>query len=183
VSIPQGGTLDYDNAAQAPHNIFANDAGPDGGPLFELPTFVGPATKPVEGVQYLTAGTYEFYCTLHETMTGTLTVTSAGTPVRRPAIGVAIESSTLKQVRKSGVLKVKLHNSGSAGDADLVASLNGREIGHAGQVEVGTGDRVTVSVKLSKSGRKALVGRSKASVKVGSTVDFGEPDSAKKKLD
>ncbi len=183
VSIPQGGTLDYDNAAQAPHNIIARDAGPDDGPLFEVATFVGPATQPVEGVQYLKAGTYAFHCTLHETMTGTLTVEPTGTPVRRPRIGVAIKSSKLGQVRRSGVLKVKLHNSGSTGDADLVASLHGKELGRAGQVEVRAGDSVPVSLKLSKAGRSALRGRSKATVKVATTVRFGEPDSAKQKLD
>ena len=135
------------------------------------------------GVQYLSAGTYDFYCTIHPEMTGRLTVTSAGAPVTRPNVGVKITSSKLKQVRKSGILKVRLTNSGSDGVADVAATLAGRELGHRNGVAVSGGDTASVSLKLKKAARRALAGRSKAAVKAATTVAFGAPDSAKKTLD
>ncbi len=116
-------------------------------------------------------------------MTGRLTVTGAGTPLPRPAVSVKITSAKLKQVRKSGALKVKLRNSGSDGVADVVASLAGKELGHRNNVEVGAGGTASVALKLPKAGRRALAGRSKAAVKAATTVAFGAPDSTKMTLD
>jgi hypothetical protein len=136
----------------------------------------------VEGVQYLKAGTYPFHCTLHAAMTGTLTVTSAGTPVPRPQIAVAIKSSKLATVRKSGVLKTRVSDSGSDAVVDLVALVGTKKLGHVSQVDVATGATEPVSLKLSASGKKALKGRSTATVKLEGTVAFGKPDAASAKL-
>ena len=96
VNIAQGQTLDFQNLEVAPHNLISRLAGPDKGPLFEAKTFQGPdVSKAVQGVQYLGAGAYDFHCTLHENMVGTLTVSSSGTPVARPKISVSIKDSKL----------------------------------------------------------------------------------------
>jgi plastocyanin len=178
-----GGSLDFENtSATAPHNLISRLAGPDGGPLFEVKTFQGPnVTKPVAGVQYLSADTYEFHCTLHETMTGTLTV-PAGTPVARPKIAVAIKDSKLGAVRKSGVLKTKVTNSTTDGVVELEAMLGDKTLAHKSRIDVAGGDSENVSLKLSKAGAKALKHLDKAKVVLDGSVAFGKPDSAKKTL-
>jgi hypothetical protein len=182
VSISQGGSLDFQNLQNAPHNVYAVKPGPDGGPLFDRATFNVPATKSVEGVQYLQAGSYPFHCTLHVGMTGTLTVTSDGTPVARPKIAVAIKSSKLASVQKSGALKTRVSDSGSDAVVDLVALVGSKKLGHVSQVDVAAGATEPVSVKLSRSGQRALKGRSTATVKLKGTVAFGKPDAAAAKL-
>jgi hypothetical protein len=66
------------------HNVTAQSNGADGKALFTSQTVGLGQTTAVSGTQYLTTGSYSFYCTIHPYMHGTLVVTSAGTPVPRP---------------------------------------------------------------------------------------------------
>jgi len=88
VTMAQGEKLTFqNNDATVMHNVTSTDNGSDGKPLFHSAT-IGPGSSFVDGSQYLTSGSYHFYCTLHpQTMTGTLTVSTAGTPVPRPGGG------------------------------------------------------------------------------------------------
>ncbi len=78
------------------HNVTAHQNGPDGKALFRTPTISG-GTTGVQGTQYLTAGSYTFFCTIHPTtMEATLVVTANGTAQARPASahqGAAARSS------------------------------------------------------------------------------------------
>src|SRR5206468_1331032 len=102
--------------------------GPVDGSLFETGLIGTNEEKFVEGSQYLTTGNYEFFCTLHPNMTGTLHVTSAGTPVPRPGsagdhtpadVTVAIVKAKLSKVVKKKKLAVKITLSEDA-DVKLV---------------------------------------------------------------
>jgi plastocyanin len=85
VTMAQGERLTFqNNDSTARHNVVARMNGPDGKPLFESDTIGGGQSAFVNGSQYLKTGTYDFYCTLHGNMTGTLTVTSEGTPATPP---------------------------------------------------------------------------------------------------
>ena len=59
--------------AGTPHNVALHQGGPTGAELFKGEVFNGVATR-VYDVPALDAGTYAFVCTIHPTMTGTLTV-------------------------------------------------------------------------------------------------------------
>jgi len=63
-------SLDNEDAG-TPHNFTLKDS--TGAVVFKTDTFPGVATRDFP-VQALTAGTYPFVCTVHPTMTGTLTV-------------------------------------------------------------------------------------------------------------
>lgn len=61
----------FDNKEPIPHNVEIKDS--MGMSVFKGEVFSGPATKDYQ-VPALPAGTYEFICTVHPNMVGTLTV-------------------------------------------------------------------------------------------------------------
>jgi len=86
-SIDQGERLTFRNNDLVGHDVTAKLNGPDGKPLFSTPIVERGQTAFVDGSQYLTTGTYDFFCTVHPDMGGALTVTAAGTPQERPGGG------------------------------------------------------------------------------------------------
>lgn len=83
VTIDQGERLTFRNNDIREHDVTSS---PDP-ELFHSQLIGNGQTSFVEGSQYLTTGSYDFVCSVHLDMKGTLTVTSAGTPVPRPGSG------------------------------------------------------------------------------------------------
>jgi plastocyanin len=165
VTMDQGEPLTFrNNDGTARHDVTARDAGPDGRPLFSTPVISGGREVPVDGAQYLTAGRYAFFCSIHTFMTGTLTVTSAGTPVPRPAdtvapaLSVAVKRTKLSRVARTGRLPAAV-TVDEAADVALTASARvGRRTVTLGTVQlddVAPGTRA-VNVRVSRAGRRAL---------------------------
>lgn len=73
VAINQGDTLTLVNLENSPHDLVAQQW-EDGAPLFQSDIVGLGGTSEVRGVSTLTPSTYPFYCTVHDTMTGLLTV-------------------------------------------------------------------------------------------------------------
>ena len=66
--------IDFDNQdPSVPHNVAIHEGSPTGPEVFKGEVFPGPAKKTYD-VPPLTAGAYAFICTVHPSMTGTLTV-------------------------------------------------------------------------------------------------------------
>jgi plastocyanin len=89
-TIDQGEPLLFRNADAAspgPHNVVADDKGPDGKPLFASKTIENGEEAPVDGARRLTTGSYGFICTVHPFMQATLVVTDKGTPQPAPGGG------------------------------------------------------------------------------------------------
>jgi len=170
-----GGTVAQLTVTGSSHNATANANGPDGKALFRSNTISGGNT-PVNGTQYLSAGSYPFICTIHPTtMQATLNVSGTGLP--RPTVDLAVTSRKLSKVLKKGKLAVKATTTGNPAVA-LRAALGKRTIA-TGTVPAGG---TTAAMKLSKAGKQALRGKDKATVKVTGSIDFGAPDTAKAKL-
>jgi plastocyanin len=162
------------------HNATARQNGPDGQALFRSPTITG-GTTGVQGTQYLSAGDYTFFCTIHPTtMQATLHVTSNGTPQARPAATVSVRSKKLAKVSKKGVL-VALTTTAKVDGASLVAKLGKTTIGKLDGLSLSAGQQ-SATVKLSKAGKNKLKNKSKASITVTATIPFGSPASGKSKL-
>jgi plastocyanin len=98
VTMDQGERLTFQNLDVASHDVVASPRGADGKPLFRTPIIGNGEEAFVEGSQYLTTGSYGFFCSVHPQMTGTLNVTSAGTPVPRPAPGTRPPDRTAPRV-------------------------------------------------------------------------------------
>ena len=162
------------------HNVTAHQNGPDGAALFRTPT-ISSGTTGVQGTQYLSAGTYTFFCTVHPTtMQATLIVTGNGTPQARPSGSLSVRSKKLAKVSKKGIL-VAVTASTTVDGASLTAKLGKTTIGKAGGLSFAAG-QTSQTVKLSKAGRNKLKGKKKATVSVTADIPFGAPATGKAKL-
>lgn len=162
------------------HNATAHPAGPDGKALFRSATISAGQTAAVDGTQYLTAGNYTFFCSIHpSTMQATLTVTNSGNPVARPHADLSLKSKKLSKVIKKGLL-VGVTTNTTVDGATLTAMLGKAVIGKA-TVSLAAGPQVEL-VKLNKAGKSKLRDRSTAKVTVRADVPFGLPATAKGKL-
>lgn len=165
-----------------PHNVTANQNGPDGKRLFRSKTISG-GTTPVSGTQYLTQGTYNFICTVHPTtMQAQLVVSANGTPVPRPDIEVKVLSRDLDKVQNKDKLAVKVRAVTESDDVKLVARLGKRVLGKKANIDLAPGQVRKLALKLGKKARAALEGRERAKLKLKGTVLFGSPDTFKRTL-
>jgi plastocyanin len=108
VTMDQGERLTFLNQDVDEHSVTAVRNGPNGRPLFDTPLIGNGTTVFVAGSQYLTTGTYDFFCTNHSFMMGQLVVTANGTPVLRPiALSLTIPSVRLGTVARLSRLSVR----------------------------------------------------------------------------
>jgi glucose/arabinose dehydrogenase/plastocyanin/type 1 glutamine amidotransferase len=73
VTLAQGSNLTFTNLDVIAHNVASKAITEDGRRLFAAPN-VATGTSVVEGAEKIKAGKYEFLCTVHPSMTGTLEV-------------------------------------------------------------------------------------------------------------
>jgi plastocyanin len=164
-----------------PHNVTASGIGPDGAVLFRSET-IDSGQAPVNGTQYLAAGSYAFVCTVHPDMAANLVVTGNGSPIARPAVVLKVVSKKLDRVLASGKLNVKVSASAASSDVELTALKGAKELGTKGNIDLTAGASRTVKLPLTHSGKNALKNLGSAKVKVSGDVPFGSPVSAKRKL-
>lgn len=171
-------------AADAPHNVTSTSKGPDGSALFRSKTIAAGDSTRVEGTQYLKAGSYPFFCTLHgPSMNGELIVQpSKGTVVARPSIKLSIPSQRLKKVRSSRKVKVKVRAATASAGVRIVVRRGKKAIASSSKIKLAAGSARTLKLKLSRKGRKAISKGRKVSISARGTVDFGKPSAAKRRL-
>jgi plastocyanin len=175
VTIAQGELLQFTNLDSLVHDVTAKQKGANGKPLFASDQIGGGRTAPVTGAQTLTAGSYEFICSIHPNMVGTLTVTgaaggggggggsggggSAGGDKKAPSAKLRLLDTKLAAVRKRGALRVEVTVDEPATVA-FTAKAGATALAY-GSAQVSAAGKTTVSAKLTTAGRK-LVARSKS---------------------
>jgi plastocyanin len=110
VSIDQGEKLTFLNPDVAPHDVTSVETG-----LFSSETVTAGTETPVNGADSLSAGTYDFICSVHPHMTGTLTVGGggsgggghAGHDMKAPKLSVKALDSKASDVLKAGALSLQ----------------------------------------------------------------------------
>jgi plastocyanin len=178
-------TIDQGEVAQlqvtgSSHNATARSNGPDGKALFRSATISGGMT-PVDGTQYLSAGDYQFFCTIHPTtMQATLHVSGAGAPAARPQVGLTLQTKTISKALKKGLL-VGINSNGKVDGASLTAKLGKTTIAQKAGLGFAVGQQFDV-LKLNKAGKAKLRGKDKATITLSADVPFGSPASGKGKL-
>jgi plastocyanin len=178
-TMNQGERPTFTNGGANQHNATARTNGPDNRALFSTPTLNGGQQATLNGTQYLTAGTYTFFCTIHPTeMQATLVVTGSGTPQARPSATAKLKTKTISKALKG--LLVGINASTKIDGVTVTAKLGKATIGKT-TASLFAGDQ-TVKVKLSKSGKSKLRKKSSAKVSVTADLPFGAPATAKGKL-
>jgi hypothetical protein len=188
-TIDQGEKVTFRNSDVAGHDVTAHHRGPDGKPLFRSDLIPPGASGPVRGTEYLTTGTYDFVCTVHPGMDAKLQVTSAGTPVPRPAPGISIKvlSKDLQRVVDSGKVKLRVFSAKASVTVGARAKAGRKSIA-LGSKKVNFEEDGTkrVALKLSDSARKALRKRKSAKLIATATATSGdrtERSTAQRTLD
>jgi hypothetical protein len=180
-TMDQGDRPSFANGGANQHNVTARQNGPDKRPLFSTPTLNGGQQTTLDGSQYLPAGSYTFFCTIHPTtMQATLVVTGNGTPQARPTATLTLRTKKIAKALKKGI-NVALNTSAKVDDVSLVAKLGKATIGRSSDLSLAQG-QVFETIKLSKSGKSKLRGKRKATVTVTAEIPFGSPATAKAKL-
>jgi plastocyanin len=187
VTIDQGEPLTFRNTDFAMHDVTSDAQGDVKGRLFASDTIGSGSTSFVEGSQYLTAGTYTFFCTIHpEQMKGTLTVTSAGTPKPRPGTGAPPPADTTgpalslsprgakaKSLKKGRALTVDIGTDEPA-SLTLTVKLGSLRAARVKESFTSAGSR-RLSVTLNKKARKKLRRGSRLTLTLDGTDSAGNP--------
>ena len=163
------------------HDVTSEGRGRDGERLFRSAT-IRSGTSPVEGAQYLVAGRYPFFCSIHSGMEATLVVGSDGTPKTRPQVIAAVLRQTLGRVKQTGRLRVRLRSSTGARDVTVIARGAGVLLARENGLDLGRGAALTVGLRLTRRGRAALANRRSVKVSLKAKVLFGSPASASRTL-
>ena len=180
VTMDQGEPLTFRNLDLTGHDVRSKGKGADGRPLFLTPILPAGGSHFVEGSQYLTTGSYDFFCSIHPFMTGTLTVTGAGKPDKRPGggdsrapgVSVQITSPSLKKIADSGKLSVSFYT-----DEAATVKLSGNMRVGKKSYALGTATRqvqrqkpTKVALKLGTKAKEAAKKASKATFNVKATT-------------
>jgi plastocyanin len=167
-TIDQGDTVRFvngDTFSPGPHDVTANDNGPDGKPLFASKTIPAGQDAGVTGAEQLKTGSYGFICTVHSFMTATLVVTDKGTPAapgpspaadtRAPFLRVVLRKASRDAMVFAAAVTSNEH-------ADLSARLSARvsgrtfTVGTASVLGAAADKRVRLRIRASKAARRRL---------------------------
>jgi plastocyanin len=181
ISISQGEKVSFTNLDTTVHDVTAKAVGADGKPVFGS-AYTNPlGSQTVVGTDYLTTGSYQYYCSIHPYMTGTITVTSGGTPTPRPGGGgpgpsqqassspgpgsassargapvvhVSVLDGRLAAVRRRGALRVSVSADQPATIG--VSARSGKTVLAAGTARLSQAGSSGVALRLTAAGAKLV---------------------------
>lgn len=184
VTMDQGEAVLFQNSdpSKALHDVTADKNGSDGKALFASETIEGGKSAPVKGVEFLTTGDYGFHCSVHPFMTGTIHVTTGGTPKPRtpdnpapnpadkapPEAGVSILDSRISAVLEHKGLRV--HMTTNEPSRFKLTAKSGKTVVATGIVAI-KGTKRDSKLALTKAGKKLLFKASKVKLKLSAKVN------------
>lgn len=177
IEIDQGEKVTFRNNDAASHDVTAEQKGPDGKPLFASELIDRGKEAEVKGADTLSTGNYPYLCSVHPQMKGQIKVNTNGTPKPRPGqpappapgqpadgqaptATVQIRSTTVRGVRRDGVIKVRV-GVDEASTVTLKAIARPRAGGRlvtiaTGRLKLDGAGQRNIEALLTKAGRRAL---------------------------
>ena len=180
VTIDQGEQVLFTNTDVADHDVLARDDGPGGKPLFRSELIGFGRTGPVEGTEYLTTGSYAFFCSIHPQMEGTLNVSSAGEPVPRPSessLELKVLDERVSKVKRNGALQVRV-TSGGAATVRMTAVAKGSKFAK-GSTKLNGAKPKTARLQLTSAGRRLVRRGRRIAITVKATAKDGAGNTTK----
>jgi plastocyanin len=159
VTIAPGETVKFDNADVVSHDVTSRQAKADGERLFASEILGAGKTGPVKGTADLQPGQYEFFCSLHSSMKGKLTVTGDPAPTPQPTPTTTPEPDTAKPevtlkgtlrarpIRRRGRIELTVRSNEDV-ELTLVARIGRRRIGRL-ELDIDAGRR-RIAIKLTR---------------------------------
>ena len=184
VEIAAGEAVTFQNLDTISHDVLATGKGADGKPLFQSELVSGGGSSPVAGAEKLGAGSYGFVCSLHPSMTGTLTVTGSATappppPASRdrtaPEVEVHVLDRRLSVVRRRRALR--LHVVTDEPVTVGIVARSGRTTLGSKSLRLEKGAKA-VSLKLTRKGLRLVRRSSKLRVAVTANAADGSGNAS-----
>ncbi len=177
VTIVQGEKLTFLNPDVAPHDVTSIDG------LFRSETVGIGSEVPVTGAESLSAGTYEFLCSVHTYMKGTLTVGAGGGgghgghDMKAPKLSVKVRDTQISDVLDAGALslKVKLNEPATVRP---VATADGTKVAK-GRAKLRSGTS-RMPAKLTAKGKRLLRGARKVELELTAIAADAAGNAAKR---
>lgn len=182
VTIAQGESLTFWNLdLTAPHDVVSLAIGSDFRPVFRSET-VGFGTEvPVVGVEKLPAGNFDYICSIHSNMEGTLTVSGSpgqGGDKDPPALKVQALDKKAGAAAKAGKLAFKVTVDEPA-TLRLAAAKGKKPVAKAAKKL--TSGTTKVKAKLTKAGKKVLKRSKKVKLKYSAVATDANGNASKRR--
>lgn len=165
VAIDAGEKVTFTNLDVIGHDVLATSTGPDGKPWFRSEIIGAGGSSDVVGADRLSAGAYGFVCSIHPSMTGTLTVSGMGPPppppsspssppadTTAPQVTVAVLDGKVSAVRKRRALRLRL-TSDEAATVGITVRSGRTTLASGTQSVAGT---KTLTLVLTARGRRIV---------------------------
>lgn len=188
VTMDQGERLTFRNDDFARHDVVATKTDAQSRPLFRTDLLGQGEEAFVEGSQYLTTGAYDFICSVHGNMKGTLTVSAAGTPATRPGattpgndlvrpkLTLSLVTKKLSAARKGIVVKVGANEAVTG----TIGVVSGRTTVARGKLTRDAAGSGRATLKLTTAGKKLIARGRSISVRVSVRAKDGAGNAATK---
>ncbi|MDX6581953.1 MAG: Cupredoxin-like domain [Solirubrobacterales bacterium] len=178
VTIQPGEKLSFLNPDVAAHDVTSVEPG-----LFASKTVGAGSEVPVTGADSLPPGVYEFLCSVHPYMKGTLTVGAggsggdhAGHDMKAPKLSVKALDHKLSEVLQAGALNLRTKLDEPA-TVSAVATAGRTTVAKGrAKLEAGTG---SLSARLTASGKRLLRGAHKVELDLTLTAEDASGNAAK----
>jgi plastocyanin len=155
IEIDQGEQVSFLNLdLTAPHDVTSIDVGSGAKPLFASET-VGFLTEvPVVGAEALAPGSYDYLCSIHTFMTGSITVRGAGSGGGAgPSLKLRALDRRLAKVERAGALRIETKLS-KAATVTVVARAGKAKVAYA-KKKLGKGTD-SLKAKLTSKGERLV---------------------------
>jgi plastocyanin len=165
----------------AAHDVTSIDVGPGATPLFASETIGFAASAPVNGAEALDPGTYDFLCSVHTFMTGSIKVRGAGGgSSSAPSLHLSALGSRLAKVERAGKLKLRTKLNQAATVNVVAKAADGTKVA-AGRdkLDKGTGKLVA---KLTSKGKRLVAKAKKLKLEITGRATDRDGNSSKSSL-